>query len=246
MTRQEILRLVNRYIGVTTGDLHDFSFRTLGDFYPLECNLDIDLKQYAGTKRERFEAILADVSPCDQAAIVSGILRRCPPAPDHPLRTQELHDEFAGIVVRLERVGGVGSHSPKITSAVVERAIADVENLISTTGATSGVDRVHTMLHGYMKAVCDDKGYVYGADPTILALFRIVREQHPAMTRPVPRAQDITLILKMMGSIMDVLNPIRNNASMAHPKDLLDPPEAMLVINAARTILHYVDSKLSE
>jgi hypothetical protein len=49
-----------------------------------------------------------------------------------------------------------------------------------------------------------------------------------------------------MGSIMDVLNPIRNNASMAHPNDLLDPPEAMLVINAARTILHYIDTKLAE
>jgi len=245
MTRQEILRLVNRYIGVTVGDLHDFSFRTLGDFFPLECNLDIDLKQHTGTKRERFEAILADVPPCDQAAIIRGVLRHCPPAEEHPLRTQELHDEFVGIADRLEGMGGVGSHSPKITSAVVERAIADVENLIKTTGATSGVDRVHTMLHGYMKAVCDDQRYTYGADPTILALFRLIREQHPAMTRPGPRAQDITLILKMMGSIMDALNPIRNNASMAHPKELLDPPEAMLVINAARTILHYIDTKLS-
>ncbi len=43
---------------------------------------------------------------------------------------------------------------------------------------------------------------------------------------------------------MDVLNPIRNSASMAHPNaDLLEDPEAMLVINAARTILHYIDAK---
>ena len=38
-----------------------------------------------------------------------------------------------------------------------------------------------------------------------------------------PRADDITKILPAMGTVMDVLNPIRNNPSIAHPnKDLLD------------------------
>jgi hypothetical protein len=36
----------------------------------------------------------------------------------------------------------------------------------------------------------------------------------------------------------------RNNKSMAHPNTLLEPPEAMLAINAIRTMLHYLDNKL--
>ena len=45
---------------------------------------------------------------------------------------------------------------------------------------------------------------------------------------------------------MNVLDPIRNRSSFAHPtKGLLEVPEAMLVINAARTILHYLDAKLA-
>lgn len=48
-----------------------------------------------------------------------------------------------------------------------------------------------------------------------------------------------------MGAVADALGPLRNNASAAHPNDaLLDEPEAMLPINAARTILHYVDSRV--
>jgi Abortive infection C-terminus len=40
---------------------------------------------------------------------------------------------------------------------------------------------------------------------------------------------------------------LRNNASVAHPNEaLLDEPEAMLAINAARTILHYLDAKLTK
>jgi hypothetical protein len=45
---------------------------------------------------------------------------------------------------------------------------------------------------------------------------------------------------------MDALQPIRNNASVAHPNEaLLDAPEAMLVVNTARTLLHYLDAKFS-
>jgi hypothetical protein len=74
----------------------------------------------------------------------------------------------------------------------------------------------------------------------------LIRGQHPAFTTPGPRAQDITLILRAMNSVMDVLNPIRNNASAAHPNEnLLAPAEAMLVINITRTMLHYIDAKLS-
>jgi abortive infection Abi-like protein len=49
-----------------------------------------------------------------------------------------------------------------------------------------------------------------------------------------------------LGSVMDALNPARNRGSVAHPNDnLLDADEAMLFINAARTVLQYVDAKLA-
>jgi hypothetical protein len=43
---------------------------------------------------------------------------------------------------------------------------------------------------------------------------------------------------------MDALNPARNRGSIAHPNDeLLDSDEAMLFINAARTVLQFLDAK---
>lgn len=45
--------------------------------------------------------------------------------------------------------------------------------------------------------------------------------------------------------IVDALNPLRNRASLAHPNEsLLAEPEAMLVINSVRTLLHYIDSRV--
>ncbi len=133
-----------------------------------------------------------------------------------------------------------------ITTAVVERALTDAEHLMVNTGATSGVDRVHTAMHGYLKAVCDKRGIPYPSDASITKLFRILREQHPAFSSRGPQAQEIQRVVNGFASTLDALNTIRNQASAAHPNAvLLQEPEAMLIINAVRTLLHYLNAKLS-
>lgn len=48
-----------------------------------------------------------------------------------------------------------------------------------------------------------------------------------------------------MGAILDALNPVRNRASIAPPNPFTAPAGgAMLVVNAVKTILHYLDLKL--
>jgi hypothetical protein len=129
---------------------------------------------------------------------------------------------------------------------VVERALADAEHLLKTTGATSGVDRLHTAIHGYMRAICDRESIVYSQEATINALFNMIRAKHPAIAAAGPRADEISKIMRAMGQVMDVLNPIRNQASAAHPNpQLLEEAEAMLVINVTRSMLHYLNAKLA-
>jgi hypothetical protein len=246
MTKMEIKKLVNRYIGVSGGYLGDFSYRTHADFYPEYCNLDIDPYQYEGTTRQRFETIL-EMSPAHvQAKIVRGILEKYPPkGGDTGMAT--LRDDFLKLANQLEASTSVSFATTTVTCEVVERAINDAETLIRTHGATSGVDRIHTALHGYLRALCDDSFIAHEDNATMTALFKKLRAEHPAFKEDGPRVQDIVQIMRAMSAIMDALNPIRNNASIAHPNGtLLDEPEAMLSINAARTILHYLDSKLAK
>lgn len=246
LTNLEIMKVVNRYIGVSGGYLGDFSYRTHAEFYPLYCGLDINPYEYPGTTRERFIQSLNRAEPAAQAKILRGVLERFPLGEGSSTRTPELRDQILDMIRRLEAASPVASPAPRITSAVVERAIIDAENLIRTSGATSGVDRIHTALHGYLLAVCNDAGLAYPADAISTALFKIVRENHPALQNLGPRAQEITQILRSCSAIMDALNPVRNRASVAHPNEtLLASEEAMLVINVARTLLHYLDAKLA-
>jgi hypothetical protein len=53
-------------------------------------------------------------------------------------------------------------------------------------------------------------------------------------------------MLRGLAQIIDAMNPVRNHSSLAHPNDeLLEEPEAMLAANAVRSLLHYLNMKLS-
>lgn len=141
----------------------------------------------------------------------------------------------------------VQSHLPAAASDVVARAIADAEVLLRSTGATSGVDRVHTALHGYLTAACAAEGIAHPADASMAALLKVLRREHPRLQDLGPRPGDIERILNACGTIADALSPVRNRTSVAHPNKMLLPAEeAALVINAARTVLSYLSAKLCQ
>lgn len=115
LTPSEIYRLVNDYIGVTNGHLGDFSYRTLEEFYPYHCDLNINTSNYHGTtKKEKFIEIISSSEPIAQSKIIRGILNKYPAlssSENGNERSQKLYDEFLKIIDRLNTVnseqGGV-------------------------------------------------------------------------------------------------------------------------------------------
>jgi hypothetical protein len=250
MTSREVIRIVNRYIGVSGGYLglpERFTYRTHADFYPEYCDLAVDLSGYPGTTRETFIGVLLSLPPRDQAKVLRGVIEKFPPDElGGPGTRPHAHKELLVLIERLESGQLVRGHTPRIVSGVVLRALADAENLIQASGPTSAVDRVHTVLHGYLQAVCDGESIAYKRDDSMVALLKKLRAGHPNLADLGPRAHDIERVLNSCANILDALLPVRNQASVAHPNTaLLGEPEARLVINVGRTLLHYLDAKLS-
>ena len=136
---QEIMIIVNHYIGVEAGYLGDFSYRTHAEFYPLYCNLIIDPYEIEGTTRERFIHILSSQQPRDQAKIIRGVLERFPLDVEHApkTRTKDLHDRLLQVAIRLETTTGVSSPTPNSEYEIVTQALHDAETLLNSPGATS-------------------------------------------------------------------------------------------------------------
>jgi hypothetical protein len=99
LSKHEIIQVVNSYIGVSNGYLGDFSYRTHAEFYAEFC--DIDPKNYEGTIRERFIAILQRSEPFTQARILRGVLRKYPVG-SSPARTQDQVAAIEALICRLE------------------------------------------------------------------------------------------------------------------------------------------------
>lgn len=134
----------------------------------------------------------------------------------------------------------------RITSEAVDRALADAEQLLISRGPASAVDRVHTAFHGYLREIAQRAGISSPQGASITQVFSLIRGSHPSFASPA-RGEDVNRVARSMAAIIDAFDPIRNQASNAHPNEVvLGQAEAMLVINAVRTLLHYIDSRLGQ
>ncbi len=78
-------------------------------------------------------------------------------------------------------------------------------------------------------------------------LLKQIQQQHPLLQNAMQRNKEVEKILYAFGTVLDCLNPIRNRRTPVHANPvLLEESDATLAVNAARTILHYIDAKLSD
>lgn len=139
----------------------------------------------------------------------------------------------------------VAAPSPKVTSQAVEHALADAEQLIRSRGPISALDRVHTALHGYLRAILERAQIPSSKDASITELFKLSREQHSDLANISRHDSEAFRMIMAMATIIDSLTTLRNRASAAHPnEDMAGEPEAMLAINAARTLFNYLNDKV--
>ncbi len=243
----QIIRLVNDYIGVQGGYLGDFSYRTHEDFYPCYCELDINPNDYEGTTRQRFIAILSKASPQHQAKIIHGVFKKypCDPATEQDQKRKAIYLELSELAGRLEKSEiSVKTHNFS-DKAIVFHALQDAEVLLRERGAKSALDRVHTAIHGYLKAQCEQNNIQISRDANIIECFKALRSSHHAFQSLGAHEQEVKKMLNGLSSVLDALNNLRNRASLAHPNEnVLDEAESHLMINSAKTILRYISDRI--
>lgn len=135
----------------------------------------------------------------------------------------------------------------KVASTTVEQALADAKNLLMSSGPASAVDRVHTAIHGYVRSILRTIGVESSETAGLTEEFKLLRTNHKAFQRMNGGDKHAERILHGIASVIDSINTLRNKSSVAHPNErLLQKPEAILAINAVRTLLHYLESKIVE
>src|SRR5579862_7833057 len=88
---------------------------------------------------------------------------------DHRLRFIAVEMDFG------QDIAAVMPPILNVTSDVVDAALRDAQTLIGTSGAVSGLDRVHTAFHGYLESVCRSNAIPFKEDVSITTLFALLR-----------------------------------------------------------------------
>lgn len=246
LTERDVEFVTRRWIGVHMGYLGDFSYRTHDEFYPDYCGIEhIRPNTMDGTTRQRFEKILLTESPAHQALILKGVLKRFPTA--HDLARTSAHlERMKELIARCEGGTSVEPVTPTVGRAVVEQALLEAEHRLKAGAPLGAVDRVHTAFHGYLVGVAAVRGVALPKDAPTTKVFKLLRSSCPEL-RPVgPHGDQFEKILNSIASIVDAANPLRSHGTLAHPNEhLIEPAEAILYVNALKTLMHYLNAKLA-
>ncbi|MEW4220727.1 abortive infection family protein [Rossellomorea marisflavi] len=245
------------YIGVNSGYLGDFSYASHADFYPSYCGLDIDPQNYQGTTRERFIKILSEASVIEQSKILLGVLEKYPLEHFEYLMENEaitsfdyrskvkLHEKISGWIDQLRGEvieQGELKHDIEFVKQVLEQA----GTLITNHSYSSAVDRAHTAIHGYLKALCDDQNITFSEQNIkIQDMWSKLKTDHPSFNINIREHQrPINQTVNAIGKFLENMNDIRNRHGFSHPNDdIIEENEARLIINLSRVLLFYIDSK---
>lgn len=245
----QIIRLVTDYIGGSGGYLGDFTYRTHEEFYPCYCDLDINPSAIEGTTRKRFITILSQATPQDQAKIIRGVFKKypCDSSLERNPKRKEIYIELCKLVDGIQGTEVAVKAEDFSDRSVVYDALQDSEVLLKDRGAKSALDRVHTAIHGYLKAKCNESGIQLTRDANIIECFKALRSYHPTFKSLGEHDQEVKKVLNGLSSIIDALNNLRNRGSLAHPNDnILKDAESHLMINVAKTLLRYLSERLDE
>jgi hypothetical protein len=98
-------------------------------------------------------------------------------------------------------------------SLAVTRALSDFEALLNSEGGPiSGVDRIHTALHGYFKTLCDVAHIECPDDADITAVFAQIRDKHPKLQVDTSGPEGIRILRSHCGLAQSCSEPSQHGA----------------------------------
>jgi hypothetical protein len=245
LTKGEVLYLIDAYIGTMNGSVgfpYQLDESGFAAFYPTYCDIhDLKPLEMKGTIINRFAQILCEASPRNQAKIIRGIFKLWFPKniKRDLLEREEIQRNYLHRAESLEAMPLPDTETFSDADSVIN-SIEDAKLLMKERGAQRAIDRIHTALHAHLRKLCTDAAIMLTGSEAITTLFKYLREQHPSFIKNGVEQDEIKKILNALASIIDVLGPLRNHWSPAHPNPLLQEAEALLAIDAAFAVMKYL------
>lgn len=238
-------RKLERLFGMSSGYVLNFSDRTFGEFFEEHTGRDIDHAQYrkrGNSKANRLRGFWAIESNQMVGKIIGALIEhggedRC--LPDDP----GLIDDCRRIIVRLNHgspVVELGALSATVDERDFEAVAKQVREVIEKNQPETGLDRLHTFVIKFVRALCEDRGIQVTRAKALHSLFgeyvKRLREDGHLESEMTAR------ILKSSISVLEAFSDVRNNQSLAHDNPILNYEESLLIFNHVASSVRFIRS----
>lgn len=238
-------RKLERILGMDDGYVLNFSNRTFAEFFLDSVGIDIYDTKYdygSGSKANRFRAFWDRESNHLVGKAIGFLFEEWnefksfdspSPPPEECLR----------IVRRLQEsapVPDIGVINPNVEDEYFETLARSVRDCIDRNEPEMGLDRLHTFVVKYFRALCAKRGILTNREKP---LHSLVGEYVKTLKSEGLIESEMTeRILKSTISVMEAFNNVRNDQSFAHDNRVLNYNESLLIFGHVTSSIRFVDA----
>jgi len=241
------MRVIDDAFDMHSGYVLNFSDRTFSEFFDDEFRLNIYDQKYSFNGTSKAKHLRAFIKTEDEFTVARVLRKLWEHRESVPLYDQRNNDDgvkrrFFELVSKIE-----GSGSLARTDAIerfkpdetLEELVAAIERDIGANKPVAALDRLHTYCMKKFAHLLDARHIGWEkAEPLHSRVGKYVKALGQER-----ELRDLTAqIVKNAIGVFDKFNSVRNNQSLAHDNELLDPAEARFIYDSITAFLRFVKS----
>lgn len=250
LTSIEKMKL-EKYLGMETGYVLDFSNRTFQAFIYENIKIDIDDEKYdyaSGSKANRLRGFWEKESNFLVGKLIENLIeywdtRKLIGFTSNKEDDSALRDECFKISNRLrenslvEHIDAIKPNSDDRDFSILSETIRD---MVNKNKPEEALDRLHTFTTKYIRELCDRHGVVWDKSKALHSIYGeyIKKIKEKGLIESIMTER----ILKTSISVLEAFNDVRNNQSLAHDNPMLNYNESILIFNNVSSTIKFIES----
>lgn len=245
-------RKLERALGMGSGYVLNFSNRTLEEFVLDSVGLEIYDSKYdnaSGSKANRMRRFW-EVEPNHVVGTLLGdilnawdeVCGTSYSSETGKMERPRFPDDCVKIIERLKAtspVPEIEALRPNVDDKDFEALARSVKEYIRRNEPETGLDRLHTFVVKYVRALCNAHGISADKDKPLHSAFG---EYVKAVSSAGSLETEMTTrILKTSISLLEAFNHVRNQHSQAHDNHVVSYQEALLIFNNIVGLVRFLD-----
>ncbi len=241
---------IEKFLGMKSGYVMDFSDRTFQEFIIEAVGLDIEEKKYhyaSNSKANRLRQFIRIESDYIFGKLLSAFcdywLSKVHTGEIDYRDEEYLYKDCIKIAERLKQdsiVEQIDAFQPNVDDRDFKLLAKSIKESIANNEPETALDRLHTFTFRYLRELCDKHSIPYDKSESLNSVYgkyiKFLLENNHIESVMGEK------ILKYSINVIESFNDIRNNKSFAHDNPILNYQESVLIFNNLSNTIKFIES----